>query len=557
MSLALAAKHLESQGRNKDTKLVHMTPDELKALNKLSLDHAGKPLSTNPKTGLPEAGFLSSILPTVAGVAGAAMGIPLPLLAGGVGLLSYAMTGDIGQGIMAGLGAWSGGTLGAEISKVGAATAQNAAGQGGAAAFEAAKNYVNPALVTNAAGTGLSTSFAPGVGALANTSIGPGASIGNFTNAYAAPGAGLSGTGFKAMDVVQQNTAGQAQNVADAITKGTQSQAAPWYSSEGFKANTSQFGKGFDKITESPTAAWNFVKENPYTVAGAALPLVSGLATPAEYKPFAKEEENPFGFKKLSKDFKGSFPTRPDPYYTAQYPDYRARPYGMNEGGLMGIDRYKSKGKVDVAEQLRSIETMNKGIELISPSVDGFAPIVPRDPGDAMGGAGIMQYELEYADMTPDQRAYAMMKNIRKRTLKDDLASGLQPMGALGALDFTPAAKRQEMLEAQAKQQIAQEAKSGGLMDSHLGDYSDGGRLLKGPGDGVSDSIPATIGGKQAARLAEGEFVIPARIVSELGNGSTDAGAKRLYAMMDRVKAKRRKTKDIAADTKSYKLLPA
>ena len=557
MSLALAAKHLESQGRGKDTQLVHMTAEELRALNKLSLDHVGKPLSTNPKTGLPEAGFLSSILPTVAGIAGAAMGIPLPLLAGGVGLLSYAMTGDIGQGIMAGLGAWSGGTLGAEISKVGAATAQNAAGQGGAAAFEAAKNYVNPALVTNAAGTGLSTSFAPGVGALANTSIGPGASIGNFTNAYAAPGAGLSGTGFKAMDVVQQNTAGQAQNVADAITKGTQSQAAPWYSSEGFKANTSQFGRGFDKITESPTAAWNFVKENPYTVAGAALPLVSGLATPAEYKPFAKEEENPFGFKKLSKDFKGSFPTRPDPYYTAQYPDYRARPYGMNEGGLMGIDRYKSKGKVDVEKQLKSIETMNKGIGLMSPTPDGFAPIVARDPGDAMGGPGIVQYEQEYAGMSPDQRAYAMMKNIRKKTLKDDLATGLQPVGALGELDLMPVMQKQAMLEAQAKQQIAQEAKRGGLMDSHLGDYSDGGRLLKGPGDGVSDSIPATIGGKQAARLAEGEFVIPARIVSELGNGSTDAGAKRLYAMMDRVKAKRRKTKDIAADTKSYKLLPA
>ena len=115
MSLALAAKHLESQGRNKDSKLVHMTPDELRALNKLSLDHVGKPLSTNPKTGLPEAGFLSSLLPTVAGIAGAAMGIPLPLLAGGVGLLSYAMTGDIGQGIMAGLGAWSGGKLGADI----------------------------------------------------------------------------------------------------------------------------------------------------------------------------------------------------------------------------------------------------------------------------------------------------------------------------------------------------------------------------------------------------------------------------------------------------------
>lgn len=95
----------------------------------------------------------------------------------------------------------------------------------------------------------------------------------------------------------------------------------------------------------------------------------------------------------------------------------------------------------------------------------------------------------------------------------------------------------------------------GGISD--LGGYSDGGRLLKGPGDGVSDSIPATIGGKQPARLATGEFVVPARIVSELGNGSTEAGAKKLYAMMDRVQKARRKTKNIAADTKAHKYLPS
>jgi hypothetical protein len=90
-----------------------------------------------------------------------------------------------------------------------------------------------------------------------------------------------------------------------------------------------------------------------------------------------------------------------------------------------------------------------------------------------------------------------------------------------------------------------------------LGGYSDGGRLLKGPGDGVSDSIPAVIGKKQPARLADGEFVIPARIVSELGNGSTEAGARKLYAMMDRIKKARSKAKNIAADTKSDKHLPA
>jgi hypothetical protein len=98
----------------------------------------------------------------------------------------------------------------------------------------------------------------------------------------------------------------------------------------------------------------------------------------------------------------------------------------------------------------------------------------------------------------------------------------------------------------------------GGL--SNLGGYSDGGRLLKGPGDGVSDSIPAVIGQRQPARLADGEFVIPARIVSELGNGSTEAGAKKLYKMMDRVQNARKKSigkKKVAVDSRAEKLLPA
>jgi hypothetical protein len=73
----------------------------------------------------------------------------------------------------------------------------------------------------------------------------------------------------------------------------------------------------------------------------------------------------------------------------------------------------------------------------------------------------------------------------------------------------------------------------------HLGGYSDGGRMLKGPGDGMSDNIPASIAGKQPARLADGEFVVPADVVSHLGNGSTDAGAKQLYAMMNRVRKAR------------------
>ena len=92
---------------------------------------------------------------------------------------------------------------------------------------------------------------------------------------------------------------------------------------------------------------------------------------------------------------------------------------------------------------------------------------------------------------------------------------------------------------------------------STLGSYSDGGRLLKGPGDGMSDSIPAKIGKKQEARLAEGEFVVPADVVSGLGNGSTDAGAKHLYKMMDKVRHARTGRKSQGKQIKAEKYLPA
>jgi hypothetical protein len=103
-------------------------------------------------------------------------------------------------------------------------------------------------------------------------------------------------------------------------------------------------------------------------------------------------------------------------------------------------------------------------------------------------------------------------------------------------------------------------ARGGMAQQFNLGDYSDGGRLLRGPGDGVSDSIPASIGNKRPARLADGEFVVPARIVSELGNGSTEAGARKLYAMMDRVQAARRSTVGrgrVAKNSRADKYLPA
>ena len=70
-----------------------------------------------------------------------------------------------------------------------------------------------------------------------------------------------------------------------------------------------------------------------------------------------------------------------------------------------------------------------------------------------------------------------------------------------------------------------------------------GGRLLRGPGDGVSDDIVAQIGNSQPARLADGEYVLDARTVSEVGNGSTEAGAEKIAQMVERIHDERRNAK--------------
>jgi hypothetical protein len=149
-----------------------------------------------------------------------------------------------------------------------------------------------------------------------------------------------------------------------------------------------------------------------------------------------------------------------------------------------------------------------------------------------------------------------------------DAQSGLQAAGITGL----QAAQAQQQSQTQAItpqyiQQLAgeygvtlptQKAAKGGAMggDYNLGGYSDGGRLLKGPGDGMSDDIPASIADKQPARLADGEFVVPADVVSHLGNGSTDAGAKHLYKMMDTVRKARTGNKKQGKQIKADKFLP-
>jgi len=178
------------------------------------------------------------------------------------------------------------------------------------------------------------------------------------------------------------------------------------------------------------------------------------------------------------------------------------------------------------------------GINSVFGAPNNYAPV--SDAGTSVVGRSMQDMQDAYnADMSAAQA----------QSISDQSNAGASPSDNSPAGGFGEGQYAYGGLTALAQ---------GGI--SNLGDYSDGGRLLRGPGDGISDSIPAMIGKKQPARLADGEFVVPARIVSELGNGSTEAGARKLYAMMDRVQKARGKTVGkgkVAANSRSAKYLPA
>ncbi len=110
--------------------------------------------------------------------------------------------------------------------------------------------------------------------------------------------------------------------------------------------------------------------------------------------------------------------------------------------------------------------------------------------------------------------------------------------------------KKYRDLAARLGQQFPYQYKEGGISSLPP-------RYLDGAGDGMSDSIKANIGGMQEARLADGEFVVPADVVADLGNGSSNAGAERLYSMMDRIRQARHGTTKQPPEVNVNKTLPA
>jgi hypothetical protein len=175
-----------------------------------------------------------------------------------------------------------------------------------------------------------------------------------------------------------------------------------------------------------------------------------------------------------------------------------------------------------------------------------LGPMMQPETAKPYGGGGPNPYEY---DFDPTSQTYTRVAPGSRG--RDMLRPTTPMMAAGGPIEEMSDRNQMQTMMANGGQLFA----AGGI--SHLGDYSDGGRLLKGPGDGTSDNIPGVIAGKRPARLADGEFVVSADVVSGLGNGSTDAGARKLYAMMDRVRKARTGTKQMGKTINPDRIVPA
>ena len=267
-----------------------------------------------------------------------------------------------------------------------------------------------------------------------------------------------------------------------------------------------------------------FSKEHPYYTAAGAYLGAKKLGLLDDDRPTAanRTPDKGIGYS-MSPDFQGRFANPQDYQYTPKR-------YNYAEGGIMqasNVPAYARGG--DLSSTLDSYTQMMD--QRAHPPAGKAAPRGER------GDAGI------YYDLDPDTRYQDALTAAQIRQAKVNKRAHVQMPGVkrptpMGQIDLTPPGTKKE---AASPSLDPENAAQGGIMHSSLGGYAAGGnpRLLKGPGDGMSDDIPATINARQPARLADGEFVVPADVVSHLGNGSTDAGAKKLHEMMTKVRKER------------------
>lgn len=543
------ASQVQSRGRGEDSVLVHMTPGEVGGLQALAMRHGGS-LSINPDTGLPEAGFLSKILPTVLGAGLAATGIGAPLAALAVGAGTGLITGDLNKGLMAGLQAFGGAGLGGALG-LGAAGAGAGAGAGAAGAALPAAGAA-PATAINATTAGMTEAANLGAQAAGTAAGNMGANMtGAITNLAPSAMSPATTAGLpSAFGNMGTNMAGAVQNFAPQTAN----------------VGANMAGDITNMATQSPS--------------GAALAAQQAAAPVAPPKPMGFFDR--FKDATAIKGVPGSMTT--GAAGLGLYAGLSGAMSGKSKKSDKDKSDYGYTGPYSVKEGSREVDWPTTG-----PAFDSNFQAPPSGVGDT-SEHNFFPNRIQYQDSrgaawTPGQKTtpggkdpYSSEEVKKKKKFLGIFADGglvgQQPMQQMPLAGNAQSMATQVPTVAQQYQALPSPSTSppkglpglarGGsvaLQDgsfvvdartvSELGNGSSGagqevlaglgGVPIQGPGDGVSDSIHASIGGTIPARVARDEVHFTPDAVAKLGGGDHKKGTAKLYKLMDQAHKARKK----------------
>jgi hypothetical protein len=478
---ALSAQHAQSQGRGGDTMLVHMTPNEVNSLQGLAMAHGGS-LTINPQTGLPEAGFLSKILPLLLGI-GLNFAIPgLGLAIKGistaaqaglmVGAGTTAITGNLQKGLMAGLSAFGGASLAGGVQGALGGAAKTAATAAPApVATEVAKTVATEAVPTAVA------NVAPGLNAAAEAANM--ASLGGQAVANVAPGF---------------NAAAEAANMA---SLGGQAVA---------KTGFPGFMQGFADTARGSATGLLGKAAVPMAISGVYGGL-SGAMTPS----------NKGGMETGAVDNSYQGPHYNETRQMIATPTAAELIDPASSGERLYFNRsvpgiFNRQGQQVLLGSNTAPGTMLM-TPMLNPNAKKGQPMYSFAPQSYMGGAD------------PSRGMSAPNQGMLNPEEDTTYAHG-GPVHMSAGSFVMPARETAEFGKGSTN--------AGQRVLSGLG-----GIPIRGKGDGTSDDIRASIGG-QEARVADGEVHFPPEAVRRIGKGSEKRGTDKLYAMMKRAEQSRK-----------------
>ena len=556
MDTQQSAQGLASLGRGNDSMLVHMTPNEVKGLQSLAMAHGGS-LTINPQTGLPEAGFLDVVFPVV----GSFFGIPPWLTASVMAGKTLIEGGDIGSAALSAFGGYTGGKLGESLKSF-IDPIQKLPTSAINAAANTAKTTGNFIGSTGEMGskllspTGGASQMGSNLGSVANEfgvnrpvedvfkeSFKPDFGKSNFVPGFADNNlqGSFMGKGFSQPGMHQAGgiNTGYAYDTAAKVAEPNMFSSI----SEPISEGVSELGSQFGAAVKNPVDFARHVGEGDALMGGAkigmyaASPLIEDMLQPPEFNIDRSEAERYDPNRRLNLSNDTGLRLLPN----------LNQPIRAAQGGA--IKSYASGGTITTGG-LRDLYGTTDAPSNTQLSRDGFG--IGRLNNLAGEQSMYQAQTLGYAeggDVSNYRQDQAALNLADQPTL--NLNTGLQMRGDVP--DF------QRLFQRAAAENPNQGLLKLFSMIPHnawkVSKNAKGG-YLDGAGDGMSDSIPATIEGKQPARLADGEFVIPADVVSHLGNGSSKAGSKRLYAMLDKVRHARTGNKKQGKQIKPEKYMP-